>query len=192
MKSAVQNIPENLIYEMVDGNPIYYKGYREYLEGAKQMEELMGSSLLQSLIISRLVFFLQVHLGGEYEVLTNEIGIQFEKRAWRAADIAIVKTTDLEDVENKDKYLNFAPEVVIEIDTKAELKEIRNPLSYYQEKTDELLNFGVTKVIWIFTETKKVMVAQRDEKWETSNWDSEIHIIDDLSVIISELLHRRK
>ena len=95
MKSAVQNIPENLIYEMVDGKPIYYKGYREYLEGAKQMEELMGSSLLQSLIISRLVFFLQVHLGGEYEVLTNEIGIQFEKRAWRAADIAIVKTTDL-------------------------------------------------------------------------------------------------
>lgn len=192
MKSAVQNIPENLIYEMVDGNPIYYKGYREYLEGAKQMEELMGSSLLQSLIISRLVFFLQVHLGGEYEVLTNEIGIQFEKRAWRAADIAIVKTTDLEEVENKDKYLNFAPEVVIEIDTKAELKEIRNPLSYYQEKTDELLNFGVTKVIWIFTETKKVMVAQRDEKWETSNWDRTIHIIGDLSVIISELLQRRK
>ena len=95
-------------------------------------------------------------------------------------------------MENKDKYLNFAPEVVIEIDTKAELKEIRNPLSYYQEKTDELLNFGVAKVIWIFTETKKVMVAQQNEKWETSNWDREIHIIDDLSVIISELLHRRK
>lgn len=25
------NVPEKLIYEMVDGKPIYYRGYREYL-----------------------------------------------------------------------------------------------------------------------------------------------------------------
>lgn len=56
MESAIQKIPDSLIYEMVNGSPIYYKGYRDYLNGDKQIEELMGSSILQSLIISRLVF----------------------------------------------------------------------------------------------------------------------------------------
>ena len=36
---AVQNIPEVLIYEMIDGQPIYYRGYNEYLKGTKQLSE---------------------------------------------------------------------------------------------------------------------------------------------------------
>ncbi len=165
MKSAVQKIPENLIYEMVNGIPVYYEGYQEYLSGNKKLEELMGSSLLQSLIISRLMYLLQRAFGDRYEILSNEIGIQFGKNSWRAADIAIIKTSILENIKSKEKYLTIPPEIVIEIDTKAELKEIKNPLSYYHEKTDELLNFGVKKVIWIFTETEKVMVAQKNKKW---------------------------
>lgn len=192
METAVQEIPEQLIYEMVDGKPIYYKNYREYLEGVKQIEELMGSSLLQSLIISRLVFFLQLNLGSDYEVLTNEVGIQFEKKSWRAAAIAIAQASEVDAAPAMEKYLNFAPEVVIEIDTKAELRSIENPLGYYHEKTDELLKFGVKKVIWIFTDTRKVMVARRNEKWETSGWDQEIEVMDGLRVKIEDLLKRKK
>jgi len=192
MKSAIQRIPDSLIYEMINGNPIYYKGYQEYLNGTKQIEELMGSSIVQSLIISRLLFLLQVELGVEYEILTNEIGIQFEKKSWRAADIAIVKTEEIEQVKSSNKYLSFAPEVVIEIDTKAELKDIKNPLSYYHEKTDELLKFGVKKVIWIFTETQKVLVAQKDQKWETGNWSEEVNIIGNYNIIIEDILKKRK
>ncbi|MCO6489913.1 MAG: Uma2 family endonuclease [Phaeodactylibacter sp.] len=191
MESAIQKIPDHLIYEMIDGDPIYYKGYRDYLNGNKQIEELMGSSILQSLIISRLVFLLQSNLGPDYEVLTNEVGIQVGVKAWRAADIAIVKTREIEGVESKNKYLGFAPEVVIEIDTKAELTEIKNPLSYYHEKTDELLKFGVKKVIWIFTETRKVMVAQKDKKWETSDWKENIFIIEAIELQIDDLLKKR-
>lgn len=192
MEIAVQNIPKNLIYEMVDGQPIYYKNYQDYLNGTKQIDELMGSSLLQSLIISRFVFLLQTKLGVEYEILTNEIGIQFEKKSWRAADIAIVKASEIEKIDATNKYLGFPPDVVIEIDTKAELKEIKNPLGYYHQKTDELLKFGVNKVIWIFTETEKIMVAQKDENWETGTWDNEINVIDDCNIIISDLLKKRK
>lgn len=192
MKSAIQKIPDNLIYEMADGNPIYYKGYQDYLKGDKQIEELMGSSVIQSLIISRLVFLLQSNLGPGYEVLTNEVGIQFGEKAWRAADIAIVKTEDIENVASKSKYLAFAPEIVIEIDTKAELNEIKNPLGYYQEKTDELLKFGVKKVIWIFTETQKAMVAQKHEKWETGDWEDKIYILDTIEISINELLKKKK
>ena len=63
MNNAVQNIPERLIYEMVADKPIYYKGYKEYLKGEKQIEELTGSSYLQSLIITKLVFQKRIRLG---------------------------------------------------------------------------------------------------------------------------------
>ena len=192
MNSAIQTIPDTLVYEMQNGEPVYYAGYRDYLNGIKPIEEIMASSLIQSMIISRLMFILQLNLSDEYEVLTNELGIQFEKKAWRAADMAIVKTTDIEQVEIKNKYLRFAPEIVIEIDTKAELSDLKNPLNYYQEKTDELLAFGIKKVVWIFSETEKVMVARAGEKWEISNWTEDIEIMDDVVVNIAKLLKKRK
>lgn len=45
----------------------------EYLEGNKQIDELMGSSYLQSLIITKLVYFLMSNLNNKYLVLTNGI-----------------------------------------------------------------------------------------------------------------------
>ena len=192
MNSATQTIPDTLVYEMVNGEPVYYAGYRDYLNGIKPIEEIMASSLIQSMIISRLMFLLQLNLNSEYEVLTNEVGIQFKKKAWRAADIAIVKIADIEQAEAQNKYLAFAPEIVIEIDTKAELSDLKNPLNYYQEKTDELLAFGVKKVVWIFTETKKVMVARKGEKWEICDWTEDIEIMDGMVVNINELLKKRK
>lgn len=191
MNSAIQTIPDTLVYEMQNGEPVYYAGYRDYLNGIKPIEEIRTSNLIQSMIISRLMFMLQLNLSDEYEVLTNELGIQFEKKAWRAADMAIVKTADIEQVETKNKYLRFAPEIVIEIDTKAELSDLKNPLNYYQEKTDELLAFGIKKVVWIFSETEKVMVARKGEKWEISNWTEDIEIMEGVVVNIANLLKNK-
>lgn len=192
MKAVSQIIPDNLIYEMVNGTPIYYKCYQDFLAGKKQLAEIMGSSILQSLIISRFLYYLQTQLGFNYEVLTNEIGIQFEKKSWRAADLAIIKTSDIKKIKSSNKYLDFPPEIVVEIDTKADLISIQNPLGYYHEKTEELLNFGVKKVIWIFTESQKVMIATPDNKWEISNWSDDINVLDDVSLKIEELLQDRK
>ena len=58
MELAIQNIPNVLIYEMVDGNPIYYKGYRDYLNGNRQIEELMGTSYLQGALATQIVIIL--------------------------------------------------------------------------------------------------------------------------------------
>ena len=192
MNSAIPTIPDTLVYEMQNGEPVCYAGYRDYLNGIKPIEEIRTSSLIQYMIISRLMFILQLNLSDEYEVLTNELGIQFEKKAWRAADMAIVKTADIEQVETKNKYLRFAPEIVIEIDTNAELSDLKNPLNYYQEKTDELLAFGIKKVVWIFSETEKVMVARKGEKWEISNWTEDIEIMEGVVVNIAKLLKKRK
>ena len=161
MSTVVQKIPEVLIYEMVDGIPIYYKGYREYLEGSKQIEEVMGSSYLQALLGTELVILLSRLLDmSKYRIMSNEIGLKFAKGSWRAADLVIYEKSKLKGIAIDNKYLEVAPEIVIEIDTKANLEEIENPLGYYQEKTAQLLEFGVQKVIWIFTETNKVMIAK--------------------------------
>jgi len=85
MSVSVQNIPKHLIYEMVDGVPIYYKGYRDYLDDAEQSDETPASGLLQSaltaLIATRLNLLLAEHYGKKYLVLGNELGILFKKKS---------------------------------------------------------------------------------------------------------------
>lgn len=187
MENAIQKISEHLIYEMVEGRPIYYKGYKEYLKGNKQLEQLMGSSKIQSFLATELVFLIRSFIGKAYFVFSNEVGLQFSKNAWRAADIAVIKKNDIGKMDSK--YLNVPPEYVIEIDTKADLSEISNPLGYYQEKTQELLKFGVKKVVWIFTDTEKVMIAETGNKrWEIIDWDQEIEFIEGLNINIHQLL----
>ena len=137
----------------------------------------MGSSYLQSVIITRLV----ITLGGlldlnKYEILSNEVGLQIDKNSWRAADIAICNKEKLKDIPLNNKYLQIAPEIVIEIDTKAHLEAIENPFGYYHDKTEQLLQFGVQKVFWIFTQNKKVMIAEKGADWITIDWTKDIEV----------------
>ena len=60
-----QEIPEAFIYEIWDGKPVYYAGYKEALKNRKPneiIEHPMPSSFLQSLIISAIAYFLKSHL----------------------------------------------------------------------------------------------------------------------------------
>ncbi len=41
-------IPDKLIYETIDGKPVYYKGYQDVIKLIKQFEEIMGSSKLMN------------------------------------------------------------------------------------------------------------------------------------------------
>ena len=188
MKGSSLNIPKSLIYEMVDGKPIYYKGYKEYIKGTKQLEELMGSPFLQSMIITNLVLLLGGKLPKTFRLLTNELGLQFGKKSWRAADIAIVEKSKLKAADKGNKYLSVPPKIVFEIDTKADLKSVDDVFGYFHKKTDELLDFGVEKVIWIFTDSKKVMIATKNSSWETQNWDKDILIMDDIVININLLV----
>lgn len=189
MSTAIQKVPEVLVYEMVNGNPIYYKGYRAYLDGTKQIEEIMGSSYLQALIGTELIILLSQLLDmDKYRIMSNEIGLRFSKGSWRAADLVIYEKSKLKGVPIENKYLEIAPEVVIEIDTKANLEEISNPLGYYQEKTAQLLNFGVKKVIWIFSDTQRVMIAEGQEDWTITSWKKNVLVMENVSVNIQEII----
>lgn len=189
MESAVKTIPKALIYEMVDGKPIYYKGYKDYLSGEKQIDELMGSSYLQALIGTQLVIILSQLIDlNKYQLISNEIGLKFGKRSWRAADLAIYEKASLKDVPKVNKYLEIPPKIVIEIDTKADLEDMQDPLGYYHEKTDQLLNFGVEKVVWVFTDTRKVMVARQGEDWQVMDWSKDVEVMQDIEVNIVRII----
>ena len=67
-------IPSQLIYEEMDGMPIYYRGYKDVLNESKTLDDIMSSSQLQSLIVSLLLKYLFKNLDeNQYEAYTNEV-----------------------------------------------------------------------------------------------------------------------
>ncbi len=187
-----REIPEALIYEMDNGVPIYYRGYREVLAGTKQAEEIMGSSIIQSRVISHLLKFLFRHLpDDQYEVLSNELGLLFKKNSWRACDIAIFEQEKLREVQFNNEYAKIPPKVVIEVDTKADMENFESVEQYYHQKTDQLLRFGVERVVWVFTaEPRKIMVAEPNADWRITDWTSEIELMPGVSFRLSDLMKK--
>ena len=183
-------IPASLIYEMDEGTPIYYRGYKEVLNKKKTLEQIMGNSALQSLLVMLILDALKYKLGDNYLRLPAELGLKFAHKSWRNLDIAIYDKRNVPDksVFLVNKYIEIIPEIVIEIDTKAELTESLDFDSYFQKKTDQLLEAGVQRVIWVFTATKKHLVAVKDQKWEIDNWTTDVAVTEDISLNIPQLL----
>jgi Uma2 family endonuclease len=122
-------------------------------------------------------------------VLTNEVGIQIDKKNWRLADIAMLNNEKISQINNKEKYLEIAPDYIIEIDTKASTEEGGQFIGfdYFQQKTDALLDFGVKKLIWIFTHNQKIMVAEKGKTWFINNWSELPLEIEGKSIFLSDL-----
>jgi len=194
MSVAVQDIPKSLIYEMVDGVPIYYKGYRDYLNGTKKLEDIMASSILQSAlagwIVTKLNLLLMQYHGKEYLALSNELGVLFRKKTWRGVDLAIVERRKVKKLlkELNNEYLKTPPKIVIEIDTKADLSDLETPFNYYQKKTKALLDFGVERVIWIYTDTQTVMLAEAGKPWQVQEWTTSFEVMENIMLNIPELI----
>ena len=183
-------VPEKLIYEMVDGKPIYYRGYRKVLNGELPWEAVVGSGYLQARLIWLILSFLAKNMDtSKWEILTNEAGFLYAPGNYRALDIAIFKKEKLKDYEkeNYTGYVKVPPEVVIEIDTKAETDEV---LSYIKEKIEDLLSADVKRIIWYFTDSKTVIIAEQGKDWIISDWDREIEIINNLKINVQKLLEK--
>lgn len=94
-------------------------------------------------------------------------------------------------VKDNRKYLGFPPEVVVEVDIKAELDTIeglRDSLGYVDRKTKELFKFGVKKVIWVLTDTEKVVVAEAGQPWTFVGWDKDIPVLDECSINVKAIV----
>jgi hypothetical protein len=149
-----KDIPHYLIYEIMDGKPIYYEGFREVLSNKKTFEEIMGSSRLQARIVAVIVKDLNIRLSDDFEALSNEFGIHLNHKNNLCGDIGIFESSQFLESMDEDKYFDIPPKIVIEVDTKAAFEFIDDG-EYYHNKTQKLLDFGVEKSSGFIQNPKK-------------------------------------
>ena len=184
-----KTIPEELIYEIDEGMPIYYRGYRDVLSGKLKTDDIMCSSRKQSFIITQLIFWLRPTLETFFHFFTSELGIKF-KKSQRAADIALVlkPRMSFEDIWSNE-YMTIIPDIIIEVDIKADVTEMPDPTNYFFRKTQQLLNNGATKVIWIFTASETVMVAESGKAiWEIKSWTQDVEVSHGCTFNIAQII----
>ena len=185
-KEEKKKLLKLLTYEKVKGKPIYYKDYKKVLKGELPPEAVMGSSELHAILLALIVHFLVEKLGKNYIVAAGELSFYTSSNSIRNLDIAIYKRDEIK--KPQPKYTKKTPLVVIEIDTKADLSRYSSFEEYMYEKTQELLDAGVKKVIWFITKVKKVMVAEQGKEWITMNWDRDIEVIRGVKLNLGEIL----
>lgn len=174
-----------LIYEMDHGKPIYYRNYKKVLSGTKKLEDIMGDSSLQAWLKGKIFLILSLAFSNlDYDLTVGEQGLTLSNKSWRAADIAIFKKSNLQ--LNK-HYSKEAPDFVIEIDTKADLENLGESLDYYERKTQQLLDFGVKKIVWIFTDSKSIRVVENKETSLNISWDEDIILMEGVKFNIHEI-----
>lgn len=189
--ASSRKIPASLIYEVIDGVPYYYRGYRAVLSRQKTKEEIMGASALQSAIVSLLVHVLYRSLPfDDYLIATNEPGIHLAPGNNLSNDIAVFDQASLP-VPLDEKYFSVPPRVVVEIDVKIELPTNVGETEYVYDKTQKMLDFGVQKVIWILTKTRRTLVAQPNDRWILTSWDDEIDVLPGCTFQLMTLLRSK-
>jgi len=188
-KVVVHRIPDELVYETLNGKPVYYRNYKEVIKQTKQIEDIMGSSSLQSAIVECLLLFIHDNISrSKYKILSNELGIHLNKNDNISADIAIFDKDKLLQTKILDKYIDIAPKLIIEIDTKADLMDFDSVMDYYTLKTNKLFKFGVEKIIWILTSNHHIIEATPHQPWYIKKWNNNIELIDNLNFNLEQLL----
>ncbi|MBK8565275.1 MAG: Uma2 family endonuclease [Saprospiraceae bacterium] len=184
-------MPEELVYETIAGRVFYRKGYREVLNKTKTIEEIIGSSGLQSIIVSYLMKTLFKLDDEKFWILSNEIGLHIDHRNNPASDIGIfdvnVLTPDLVDIH----YVSVPAKVFIEVDIRADVDDI-GETGYINLKTQELFSFGAEKVIWVLSNIQKVIVAEKGEQtWPWTDWSEDIEVLDGVAFNVGKYLAKK-
>ena len=189
-RKLVRKVPEYLVKEVLDGIPIYYKGYKAVLRKEKTLEDIMGASGLQSFIVSYIYKLLVRQLSDEmYHILTGETGLHLELNDNLSGDIVIYDRATFSNTVIDTHYLDIPPKIDIEIDVNIDTTDFTEQ-TYIYAKTDRLLSWGVEKVIWVLSASKKVIVAEQGKDWLIVDWSKDIEIIDGVKFNVSQYLEK--
>ncbi|MBD0364882.1 MAG: Uma2 family endonuclease [Flavisolibacter sp.] len=182
--------PDTFIYEIIDDKPLYYKGYREAIRAKQNAESVMGSGTLQAVIISYLLQILYRVCGTEnYYIFSGEPGIHIDHKNNLAGDILVYDKTVLPVSKISGQYADVPAELHIEVDIQAEMEDMTE-MGYIKRKTDMLLQFGTRKLIWVFTTTQQVMVAEKDKDWLWIAWKKPVPLWENATFCIGEFLEK--
>ena len=160
----------------MDGKPLYYKGYKQAVRNNLNAESIMGASSLQVLIIEYLLSILfSVINRNAYRIFTGEPGLHISHKNNLGGDILVYDKKIFPSSKISNHYADVPAELQVEVDITAELENMTET-GYIKRKTDILLEFGTKKIIWIFTSTQQVMVAEKDKDWLWINWNKPIEL----------------
>ena len=182
-------VPSNLVWEVIDGKPLYRRGYKDVMRKLKTIEEIMGTSSYQSIICQYINKILNRELNEDvYDVMANEVGLHLKQRDNISQDIAIYPLLSADKISKK--YTDYPAKIVIEVDIDID-PSVMKDIEYMNLKTKKLLDFGVEKVIWILTNIKKVMVATPNAPWTMAEWNQDIEILEGIFFNIQAFLDKR-
>ena len=186
-KSNRLNIPNYLVYEVLDGQPIYFQGYKDVLNRKKTKEEVMATGRLQTLIISTLQEHLWAnHNQAGFKYMSNEVGIHIATGLNFSCDLVAFDKNALAATEDDTHYYTIPPKFVIEVDTNGDFSAAIFE-DYLFKKSQRLLAFGAEKVIWILTASKTVTVGTPDGTFITHDWDRPIEIFKGHPIVLADL-----
>jgi Uma2 family endonuclease len=189
-KIKQRKVPESLIYEIMDGKPIYYHGYQSVLNKKRKPEDIMGSSSLQAVIVSFIVGLLYRYFNEkEFWIMTNEAGVYLDHGNNLAGDIMLYERKRLKPSDINNEYVKIPANVVIEVDTKADLSVLKFE-EYLKKKTTKFHEFGVDKIIWILTASRQVVIASPNEDWLLIDWNKDIEIMNGITFNIGSYLSK--
>lgn len=180
-------IPSSLIYEVLNGRPLYYRGYKEVLAKNLNPESIMGSSALQSILVSLINSYVMINRDKKkYLPVTNEAGVHLELNDNLSCDVAIFEKGTFAVTT---KYFDVPPKIVIEVDVKIDLTEFDGiEFNYIAEKNQRLFDFGVERVLWVLSKPRRVMVAVPNQDWIFTDWGNDIPVMDGCVLNVKNLL----
>ncbi|GAB2602655.1 Uma2 family endonuclease [Spirosoma areae] len=180
-------IPSALVYEVLNGRPLYYRGYREVMAKNLNPENIMGSSSLQAILVSLIHSFIMVNRDRKkYLPVTNEAGVHLDLKDNLSCDVAIFEKGTFAITT---KYFNTPPKIVIEVDVKIDLTDFDGQeYDYVAEKTQRLFDFGVERVFWVLSKSRRVFVAIPNQDWIFTDWSNDIPVMEGCVLNVKRLL----
>jgi hypothetical protein len=190
-KSKSRKIPDHLVREVIGGIPFYYPGFRAVLNKTKTLDGVMADSSLQWTLKEGIGDRIKARLDrNRYRFGRGEVSVHLGPNENMGLDMAIFDRMQLPKDKIGATYLAVAPIVAIEIDIQVETLEKDSNIfeSYVLLKIQKLLDFGVQRVLWIFTRSQRVFVAEPGKNWYFIPWDEEIEFFQDIRINIQQII----
>lgn len=192
-KTTHRKIPDALVREVIDGIPFYYRGYRQVLNKTKTIEAIMSDSGLQYFLKLYLYDLLKAGLDKKiYRVGAGELGIHPNLRNNMGLDVVVFDHAVLTPDKITPKFVEVAPKLVIEVDVNVELPDPKADIfqEYIVRKVRRLFDFGVEKVVWVFTKSKGVMSATPEGPWQFYDWDKDVALLDGVVMNVAQYIEQ--
>ncbi|HRI61618.1 MAG TPA: hypothetical protein PK228_17890 [Saprospiraceae bacterium] len=190
-KAKPRRVPDFLVRESFSGMRYFYPEFRAVWNKTKTLDDVMADSTLQWILKEQIGDLVKALLdASKYRLGRGEVGIHLGPNENMGLDIAIFDRQLLTAEKKGMKYADVPPLAVVEIDVAVELPERNANLfeEYVLTKIQRLLDFGVRRVVWIFSKSKRIFIAEAGRDWYFVSWDKDVELLPGISFNVQKIL----